>query len=136
KVHLGAGSVEGAALVEAVRQHGHEARLTDLHVDTSQDYIKLLEAMAPDVVGFCCHCSVHASEIQSLASFTKARVPHVAVFVNGWGALCVAGELLRHGKEGIDYVVSEAVAVGPLLRALEQHRQVASAPPSDFRRFA
>lgn len=100
KVHLGAGSVEGAALVEAVRQHGHEARLTDLHVDTSQDYIKLLEAMAPDVVGFCCHCSVHASEIQSLASFTKARVPHVAVFVNGWGRCVLLGSCCGMARKG------------------------------------
>src|SRR5215217_1941944 len=107
---------------EAVRRAGHEVQLIDLQVESQDDYLKMLDRWAPDLVAFSCNYLANVPEIVDLAKLTKQKRPGCFVLVGGHSASFVAREFLAHAEGAIDCVLKGEgeAAIVTLLEAIEQ----------------
>ena len=107
---------------EALRRAGHEVQLIDLQVESQDDYLKMLDRWAPDLVAFSCNYLANVPEIVDLAKLTKQKRPGCFVLVGGHSASFVAREFLAHAEGAIDCVLKGEgeAAIVTLLEAIEQ----------------
>jgi hopanoid C-3 methylase HpnR len=109
----------------AVRQAGHQVHLIDLQAETHEDYKRLIDRWAPDVVAFSCNYLANVPEIVDLAKLTRASRPETFVLVGGHSASFIARELLEHAGGAIDCVLKGEgeASVADLLSAVEHDRR-------------
>jgi hopanoid C-3 methylase HpnR len=118
-------------VAQAARGAGHEVRLIDLQVETTRDYVRILDGWQPDLVAVSCNYLANVPEVIDLAKLTKQRRPGAAVCIGGHSASFVAEDLLEHGAGAIDCVLKgegEAV-IGQLLEAIEHDRRALTTVP-------
>jgi hopanoid C-3 methylase len=110
----------------AVRRAGHQVHLIDLQAETHEDYQRLIDRWAPDVVAFSCNYLANVPEIVDLAKLTRATRPETFVLVGGHSASFIARELLEHAGGAIDCVLKGEgeASVAELLDAVEHDRRV------------
>jgi hopanoid C-3 methylase HpnR len=109
----------GLELVAAAsRRAGHDVRLLDLQASDAGEYFRVLDAWAPDAVGFSLNYLANVPEVVELAKETRRRRPGCFVFAGGHSASFIARELLSHAEGAIDCVVrGEGEATTPRLLA-------------------
>lgn len=103
----------------AARAAGHEVRLIDLQVETSADYLRLIERWRPDAVAFSLNYLANVPEVLDLARATRERLPGCFIFAGGHSASFTAPELLRHSEGALDCVL-RGEGEASIARLLEQ----------------
>src|SRR5262245_29219821 len=115
----------GLELVAAAAQRaGHTVSLIDLQVESHQDYVRLLQELRPDAIGFSCNYLANVPEVVDLAKLTKRFIPRSTVFVGGHSSSFVASAMLEHAEGAIDCIMKGEgeASIGPLLYAIEHDR--------------
>src|SRR5262245_32164978 len=108
----------------AARAAGHDVRLLDLQIFGHRDYLRELDAFAPDAVGFSLNYLANVPEVIDLARETRRRRPNTFVFAGGHSVSFIAPEVLEHARDGLDCIVrGEGEIITPLLlEARGDHR--------------
>src|SRR5579862_1595854 len=114
-------------VAQALCQHGHMVRLTDLQVSTHRELRKDLRKFRPDAVGLSLNNLANVPEVIEVAKLVKRRLPDAFVFTGGQAGSLIADELMVHGDGAIDAIVTgeDEVATPQLLDAYPNAENVA-----------
>jgi hopanoid C-3 methylase len=106
-------------VAQALCQHGHIVRLTDLQVSTHRELRKDLRTFRPDAVGLSLNYLANVPEVIEVAKLVKRRLPDALVFTGGQATSMIADELMVHADGAIDAIVTaeDEVATPALLDA-------------------
>ncbi len=117
----------GIELIAAsARRAGHDVRLIDLQVETTESYLRIVREWAPDAIAISNNYLANVPEVIELARAARSIRPGVFVVVGGHSASFVAGDILEHAEGAIDCVL-KGEAETSLARLLE------AAPDRDVR---
>jgi hopanoid C-3 methylase len=93
-------------VAQALCQHGHIVRLTDLQVSTHRELRKDLRTFHPDAVGLSLNSLANVPEVIEIAKLVKRRLPDAFVFTEGHAGALIADELMVHADGAIDAILT------------------------------
>ncbi|MDD5657325.1 MAG: hopanoid C-3 methylase HpnR [Elusimicrobia bacterium] len=109
-------------VAEALRRASHEVRLIDMQVSAGSEFLRQLQAFAPDAVGFSLNYLANVPEVLDLACAARRRLPRSFLFCGGHSASFIPAQLLAHEPGVLDCVIrgEGEESAGAALEAVER----------------